>query len=143
MAVILPCMGSMASKYIVFFDGVCNLCDGAVQFFLKRDKKKKFLFGSLQGKTGQEYLRKYHLPSDKYHSFMLIEGNILYTRSTAALRMMKHLGRGWQLLYLFIYLPQPIRDGVYNLIAANRYKWFGKKDQCRLPTPDEKERFLD
>jgi predicted DCC family thiol-disulfide oxidoreductase YuxK len=133
----------MSSKYIVFFDGVCNLCNGAVQFVLKRDRKKRFLFGSLQGKTGQEYLRKYHLPADQYHTFLLIEGNVLYTRSTAVLRLLKHLGRGWQLLYVFIYVPQPIRDGVYKLIAANRYKLFGKKDQCRLPTPEERERFLD
>ena len=133
----------MKSKYIVFFDGVCNLCDRTVQFILKRDRKKRFLFGSLQGKTGQEYLHKYHLPADKFHSFMLIEGNVLYTRSTAVLRMLKHLGRGWQLLYVFIYIPQPIRDGVYTLIATNRYKLFGKKDQCSLPTPDEKERFLE
>lgn len=133
----------MASKYIVLFDGVCNLCNRSVQFVLKRDKKKQFLFGSLQGKTGQEYLRKYHLPADEFHSFMLIEGNVLYTRSTAVLRMLKYLGRGWQLLYVFIYLPQPIRDGVYNLIASNRYKLFGKKDHCRIPTLEERERFLE
>lgn len=133
----------MASKYIVLFDGVCNLCNRSVQFVLKRDKKKQFLFGSLQGKTGQEYLRKYHLPADEFHSFMLIEGNVLYTRSTAVLRMLKYLGRGWQLLYVFIYLPQSIRDGVYNLIASNRYKLFGKKDHCRIPTLEERERFLE
>lgn len=133
----------MASKYIVLFDGVCNLCNRSVQFILKRDKKKQFQFGSLQGKTGQEYLRKYHLPTDQFHSFMLIEGNVLYTRSTAVLRMLKYLGRGWQLLYVFIYIPQPIRDGVYSLIASNRYKLFGKKDQCSIPTAEERERFLD
>jgi predicted DCC family thiol-disulfide oxidoreductase YuxK len=133
----------MKSKYIVFFDGVCNLCNRAVQFMLKRDRKKRFLFGSLQGKTGQEYLHKYHLPADQFHSFMLIEGNVVYTRSTAVLRMLKHLGRGWQLLYVFIYIPQPIRDGVYTLIATNRYRLFGKKDNCRIPTAEEKERFLD
>jgi len=133
----------MSSKYIVFFDGVCNLCNKAVAFTLKRDRKKRFLFGSLQGKTGQEYLRKYHLSTDQYHSFMLIEGNVLYTRSTAVLRTLKHLGRGWQLLYVFIYVPQPIRDGLYKLIASNRYKLFGKKDTCRIPTAEEKESFLD
>lgn len=133
----------MKSKYIVFFDGVCNLCNRVVQFVLKRDRKKRFVFGSLQGKTGQEYLHKYHLPADQFHSFMLIEGNVVYTRSTAVLRMLKHLGRGWQLLYVFIYIPQPIRDGVYTLIATNRYKLFGKKDQCRIPTVEEKESFLD
>jgi len=136
-------MPDITSKYIVLFDGVCNLCNRSVQFIIRRDRKKKFLFGSLQGKTGQGYLRKYHLPTDQFHSFMLIEGNVLYTRSTAVLRMCKHLGRGWQLLYVFIYIPQPIRDGVYSLIASNRYKLFGKKDQCRVPTPQERDRFLD
>jgi predicted DCC family thiol-disulfide oxidoreductase YuxK len=141
--VILSSMASMSSKYIVLFDGVCNLCNGSVQFILKRDRNRKFLFGSLQGKTGQEYLRKYHLPTDQFHSFMLIEANVLYTRSTAVLRVLKHLGRGWQLLYLFIYLPQFLRDGLYKLIATNRYKLFGKKDTCRVPTAEEKERFLE
>ncbi|THU40751.1 thiol-disulfide oxidoreductase DCC family protein [Niastella caeni] len=136
-------MISTTSKYIVLFDGVCNLCDSSVQFVLKRDKKKKFLFGSLQGKTGQEYLRKYHLPADQFHSFMLIEGNVVYTRSTAMLRLLKHLGRGWQLLYAFIYVPQPIRDGLYKLIAANRYRLFGKKESCRVPTQEERDRFLE
>ncbi|WP_207510200.1 thiol-disulfide oxidoreductase DCC family protein [Longitalea luteola] len=136
-------MASTSSKYIVLFDGVCNLCNRTVQFILKRDKKKRFLFGSLQGKTGQEYLHKYHLPADQFHSFMLIEGNVLYTRSTAVLRLLKHLGRGWQLMYLFIYVPQSIRDGVYRLIATNRYKLFGKKEHCRVPAPGERERFLD
>lgn len=134
-------MNDTAPKYIMLFDGVCNLCNKAVNFVLKKDRKKIFLFGSLQSKTGQEYLRKYHLPANEYHSFMLIEGNVLYTRSTAVLRMLKHLGRGWQLLYVFIYVPRPIRDGVYNLIASNRYKLFGKKDSCRIPTIEEKERF--
>ena len=136
-------MTSTSPKYIVLFDGVCNLCNGAIQFLLKRDRNKQFLVGSLQGKTGQEYLAKYHLNSDQYHSFLLIEGNVLYTRSTAVLRTLKHLGRGWQLLYVFIYIPQPIRDGVYKFIAANRYKWFGKKESCRVPTASEKERFLE
>lgn len=136
-------MTGMSSKYIVLFDGVCNLCNGSVQFIMKRDRKKKFLFGSLQGKTGQEYLRKYHLPTDQFHSFMLIESNVLYTRSTAVLRMLKHLGRGWQVLYVFIFLPQVLRDGVYKLIATNRYRLFGKKDHCKVPTADEKERFLE
>ena len=141
--VILSSMASMSSKYIVLFDGVCNLCNRSVQFILKRDRNKKFLFGSLQGKTGQEYLRKYHLPTDQFHSFMLIEANVLYTRSTAVLRVLKHLGHGWQFLYVLIYLPQVLRDGLYKLIATNRYRLFGKKDVCRVPTVEERERFLE
>lgn len=136
-------MAGMNPKYIVLFDGVCNLCNGSVQFILKRDRNRKFQFGSLQGKTGQEYLRKYHLPADQFHSFMLIEANVLYTQSTAVLRVLKHLGRGWQFLYMFICLPRFLRDGLYKLIAANRYRLFGKKDVCRIPTVEERERFLE
>ena len=136
-------MNSTSGKYIVLFDGVCNLCNSTVQFVMKRDKRKQFLFGSLQGKTGQQYLRQYNLPQNAFNSFMLIEGNKLYTRSTGALRMLKHLGGRWQLLYGFIIIPRFIRDAVYRLIATNRYKWFGKRDQCRVPTPQERERFLE
>ncbi len=135
-------MAIFTSK-IILFDGVCNLCNSSVQFILKRDKKKQFRFASLQGKFGQAFLKKHHLPSDNFNSFILLEDEKLYTRSTGALRMMKHLGSGWSLLYGFIIIPKFIRDAFYNLIANNRYKWFGKKDECWLPTPELKARFLD
>ena len=132
-----------APQFIVLFDGVCNLCNYSVQWVLKRDTKKKFLFGSLQGEAGQKLLRQFNLPTDNYHSFILIEGDRVYTQSTAALRVAKHLKRGWQLLYGFIILPKFLRDGIYKWIATNRYKWFGKRDTCRIPAPGEKSRFLD
>lgn len=128
---------------VVLFDGVCNLCSSSVQFILKRDRKNQFLFGSLQGEYGQSVLRKYQLPVNEFNSFMLIEDNKLYTKSTGALRMLKHLGGGWSLLYVFIIVPKFIRDAVYNWIARNRYKWFGKKNECWLPRPEWKARFLD
>ena len=134
---------SSETNYIILFDGVCNLCNSSVQFILKRDRKKLFHFGSLQGKAGQEYLRRFNLPTDNFNSFMLVENGKLYTRSTGALRMLKHLGGGWSLLYAFIIIPRFIRDAVYNWIAKNRYKWFGKQEACWLPTPELKERFLD
>jgi predicted DCC family thiol-disulfide oxidoreductase YuxK len=130
-------------KKIVLFDGVCNLCTNSVQFILKRDKKNQFLFGSLQGNYGRDILQKYQLPADNFNSFMLLEGTELYTRSTGALRMLKYLGGVWSLLYIFIIIPKFIRDGVYNLVARNRYKWFGKQNECMVPTPDLKARFLD
>ena len=133
----------MDSRPIVFFDGVCNLCNKSVQFIIKRDKKKKFLFASLQGKHGQELLKKNDLPNDALNSFLLLEGERLYTHSTGALRVLKHLGGGWKILYGFIFLPKLLRDPIYNIIARNRYKWFGKKDQCMIPEPGLKERFLD
>jgi predicted DCC family thiol-disulfide oxidoreductase YuxK len=130
-------------KKIVLFDGVCNLCTGSVQFILKRDKKQQFLFGSLQGPYGQQVLAKHQMQGYNLNSFMLLEGEQLYMKSTAALRMLKHLGGGWKLLYGFIIVPRFIRDAVYTLIAKNRYKWFGKKETCWLPKPEWKERFLD
>lgn len=129
--------------YIVLFDGVCNLCDSAVQFVLKRDTGKRFLFGSLQGEAGQQYLQKHHLPVDQFNSFVLIEGEKAYTRSTAVLRLLKHLGKGWQLLYAFVIIPPFIRDAGYRFIARNRYRWFGKKEECRVPTVEERSRFLE
>jgi predicted DCC family thiol-disulfide oxidoreductase YuxK len=130
-------------KKIILFDGLCNLCSSSVHFILKRDKKNQFLFGSLQGKAGQDYLNKFNLPADTFNSFMLIDGEKLYTRSSGALRMLMHLGNGWQLLYAFIIVPKFIRDGIYNFIAKNRYKWFGKKEECWLPAEDMKAKFLD
>lgn len=132
-----------AQPVIILFDGVCNLCNNSVQFILTRDSQRKFLFGSLQGEAGQALLKKFNLPADHFHSFVLIEGEKVYTKSTAALRVAKHLKRGWQLLYGFIILPKFLRDGIYRWIANNRYKWFGKRDTCRVPTPQEKSRFLD
>ncbi|MFT3936035.1 MAG: thiol-disulfide oxidoreductase DCC family protein [Chitinophagaceae bacterium] len=132
-----------ANKKIVLFDGVCNLCSSSVQFILKRDKKNQFLFGSLQGETGQAYLKKYNLPADNFNSFMLVEGEKLYTQSTAALRMLKHIGSAWALFYAFIIVPKFIRDAVYKFIARNRYKWFGKKEACWIPTPALKAKFLE
>jgi len=131
------------TQKIILFDGVCNLCNGAVQFVLKRDKKNQFLFGSLQGNTGQQYLEKFDLPAASFRSFILVEDGKLYTRSTGALRVLKYLGGGWPLLYGLIIIPRFIRDGMYDWIARNRYKWFGKQESCWLPTPALKARFLD
>lgn len=136
-------MPTAPAHYIVLFDGVCNLCDHTVQFVLKHDTRKQFVFGSLQGKAGQAYLQQFHLPTDHFNSFILVEGDKLYTRSTGVLRLLKHLGKGWQLLYAFIIIPPFIRDALYRFIAKNRYTWFGRKEQCRVPTIEERARFLE
>jgi len=128
---------------IVLFDGVCNLCNRSVQFIIRKDKKKQFLFASLQGKTGQEVLKRFKLPVDNFNSFLLVEGDHVYTQSTAVLKMLKKLGGGWKLFYAFIIVPKFIRNAVYNWIARNRYKWYGKRDECMVPTPELRERFLD
>ena len=131
------------SHPVVLFDGVCNLCNRSVQFIIRKDKKKQFLFASLQGKTGQEVLKRFKLPVDNFNSFILVEGDHVYTQSTAVLKMLKKLGGGWKLFYAFIIVPKFIRNAVYNWIARNRYKWYGKRDECMVPTPELRERFLD
>jgi predicted DCC family thiol-disulfide oxidoreductase YuxK len=133
---------AIVTSYIIVFDGVCNLCNSSVQFILKRDRKNQFQFASLQGHFGQQVLRAQQLKQDQFNSFILMEGNIVYTRSTAVLRVMKHLGGAWALGYGFIIIPKFLRDGLYNLIAKNRYKWFGRKEECWVPTPELQGKFL-
>ena len=129
-------------KSVLLFDGVCNLCNSSVQFVLKRDKRKYFKFAALQSNSGQELLKQFDLPVNNFTSFVLIENDKIYLKSTAALQVAKRLGGVWSLLFIFIIIPSPIRDFVYNLVAKNRYKIFGKRESCMLPTPDVKERFL-
>ncbi|HEX9513805.1 MAG TPA: thiol-disulfide oxidoreductase DCC family protein [Puia sp.] len=128
---------------MVLFDGVCNLCNSSVQFILKRDKAARFLFASLQSPVGQAYLQKFRLPAGDLHSFILVEKDRFYTRSSAALRVLRHLGGGWKVFYALIILPVFLRDGIYNWVARHRYQWFGKRESCWLPTPELKKRFLN
>lgn len=132
----------MNNNPLILFDGVCNLCTGSVKFVLKRDKEKKFTFASLQSTTGQKLLSKFNLPNNTFNSFILYQDGKMYTRSTAALKLFQQL-KGWKWVKIFWIVPKFIRDAVYNLIARNRYKWFGKKEECWLPTPELKARFLD
>ena len=141
--VLLVILKMSSNRPVIFFDGVCNLCNRSVQFILKRDKKKQFLFAPLQGKTGTEFLNSRQLPLNDFNSFILVEGDKIYTKSTAALTVARKLGGGWKLLYGFMIVPKFIRNAVYNFIATHRYKWFGRKDECMIPTPELKERFLD
>jgi predicted DCC family thiol-disulfide oxidoreductase YuxK len=133
----------MEPSPVIYFDGVCNLCTGSVQFVLKRDKKKIFRFASLQGEGGRKMLTNYQLPAQNYKTFIVEEGGKIFTRSTAALRVFKHLGGAWSLLYAFIIIPAFIRDAVYNFVSNNRYSWFGKTDECWLPKAEWKNRFIE
>jgi predicted DCC family thiol-disulfide oxidoreductase YuxK len=128
-------------KNIVLFDGVCNLCSKSVQFIIKHDKKKLFHFASLQSDIGQLVLQKFNLPVKHFNSFILYQNGKLYQRSTAALKVCRQLS-GWKWTVVFFVVPQFIRDAVYNLVAKNRYKWFGQHSTCWIPTPELKERFL-
>jgi predicted DCC family thiol-disulfide oxidoreductase YuxK len=125
------------------FDGVCNLCNGIVQFTIKRDMKAKFKFASLQSASGQLLLKQFNLPTDDFDSFVYINGDNFYLKSTAALHVLKELGGGWKFFYAFIIVPKFIRDFFYDVIAKTRYKLFGKRNTCMLPTPDINQRFLD
>ena len=128
---------------VVVFDGVCNLCNYAVMFIIRRDVNGRYRFASLQSEAGQSLLRQYGLPSEHFDSVVLIEGNRCYTQSTAALRIARGLGGLWPMLYLLIALPRPWRNALYNWVARNRYRWFGQPDQCLMPAPELRERFLD
>ncbi|MES2328612.1 MAG: thiol-disulfide oxidoreductase DCC family protein [Bacteroidota bacterium] len=128
---------------VIFFDGVCNLCAGSVQFVIRHDPKHRFHFASLQSETGQQLLREYNLPTAEFGSFILFEKGKIYTRSSAALTVAKKLSGAWPALYAFMIVPGFIRNGVYNWVARNRYKWFGKKEECWIPTPELKELFIN
>ena len=128
---------------VIFFDGFCNLCNGAVQFTIERDVKNIFRFASLQSDYAQEKLVPFAIEPKQGESMVLLENGKVYERSTAALRVAKQLGGAWPLLYGFIIVPTFIRDGVYNFVGKNRYKWFGKKESCWVPTPELKSKFLD
>lgn len=127
---------------ILLFDGVCNLCNGAVQFVIKYGSKDTLRFTALQSETGQQILEHFNLPKEEIFSVILVENENVYVRSSAALRMYKNMGGIMSLMYFFIIVPRPIRDAVYNFIAKNRYKWFGEKESCMIPTPELKARFL-
>ncbi|WP_339785512.1 thiol-disulfide oxidoreductase DCC family protein [Paenibacillus sp. FSL R7-0313] len=127
---------------IVLVDGVCHFCQGLTKWIIKRDPEGKYHFASLQSDVAKELLEKGNLSTDSMDTFVLIEYGKYYTRSTAALRLAKSLKFPYPLLYVFIIVPKFIRNAVYNWVARNRYRWFGKDEACMLPTPEIKDRFL-
>jgi len=132
-----------AQHGIVLFDGVCNLCNGFVNFVIDRDPAGYFKFGALQSEAARPYLERFGLRPDYMDSIVLIENGRLYRDSTAALRILRRLQGLWPLLYGLIVVPRPLRDAVYRWIARHRYRWFGRREQCRVPTPDLLARFLE
>lgn len=130
------------NKKIILFDGVCNLCNSLVTFIIKRDKKDLFRYAAIQSDIGMEHIQKHSIDISKADSVILIEGNSYFIKSTAALKIARHLSGGYPLLYGFMILPKPIRDWMYDIIANNRYTWFGKRNQCMVPTPELKAKFL-
>jgi len=128
---------------IVLFDGVCNLCNGTVNFIIDHDPAGYFRFAPLQSTVAETYLTDADGRDRNLGTIVLVEEGETYVRSTAALRIARRLSGPWSLLSLALVVPRPLRDAVYNVIAANRYDWFGQRDQCRMPTPGLRDRFLD
>lgn len=129
-------------KSLVLFDGVCNLCNSSVQFIIKRDPKAHFIFASLQDFEFSAIAKQLNIGEISLESIVLLENNHLYKRSTAALRIARKLSGLWPMLYVFIIIPPFIRDIIYNWIAHNRYRWFGRRDQCMIPDKSLQARFL-
>ncbi len=127
---------------IILFDGVCNLCNGAVNFIIDRDPEARFRLAALQSDVGQSILREHQLSTADFDTIVLVEGDTIFSKSTAALRISKRLSGGWPLFYMLIIIPRWFRDWVYNWVSRNRYKWFGKQEACRIPTPELRSRFL-
>jgi predicted DCC family thiol-disulfide oxidoreductase YuxK len=128
---------------MVLFDGVCNFCDASVQFIIRHEKKPEIRFASLQSPTGQALLKKYDLLDKGIDSVVYIHKGKAYTKSSGALRLCRKLNALYPLLFAFIIVPPFIRNAVYDYIARNRYKWYGKKDSCMIPSPETRKRFVD
>src|SRR5690625_5028816 len=126
---------------IVLFDGECNFCDKSVQFIIKRDPNGIYKFASLQSEIGQNLIKQHNIPAN-LDSFILVTDEKWYTESSAALHVCKNLTGLWKAFYPLLITPRPVRDFFYHIIANNRYKWFGKKDHCILPSPEIRKRFL-
>jgi predicted DCC family thiol-disulfide oxidoreductase YuxK len=136
-------MGTTAPlKPVILFDGVCNLCNGSVLFIIKRDRSARFSFAALQSSFGQSQLAKFGLPAGELNTILLIKDGKVFNRSNAALEIAKGLDGLWPAFYIFKIVPSFIRNVVYDLIAKNRYRWFGRQEACMIPTPELKARFI-
>jgi predicted DCC family thiol-disulfide oxidoreductase YuxK len=129
-------------QFIILFDGVCNLCNGFVQFVIKRDTQAQFKFAALQSDTAKALLIAHKIQIKDLKTVVFIENQKVYTQSDAALQIAKYLGSAWPLARILFVVPKFIRNGIYRFIAKNRYRWFGKTEQCMVPNANLKSRFL-
>ncbi|PSL43337.1 putative DCC family thiol-disulfide oxidoreductase YuxK [Chitinophaga niastensis] len=127
---------------IILFDGVCNFCNSSINFVIRHDKRGLFRFAPLQSATADQLSVQYHFSVTTMESFILVQHGQVYTKSTAALRVVRWLPFPWKLGYVFIIIPPFIRNSIYSWIARNRYRWFGKKAACMIPTAEIRSRFL-
>ncbi len=128
---------------LVLFDGVCHLCNGFVQFVIARDPAGRFQFGALQTPSARRVLDLHDTPDPLPDTLVLVDQGRVFTRSTAVLRIARHLTFPWPLAYAFLAVPRPLRDWIYAIVARHRYQWFGKREHCMVPTPDVRARFID
>ena len=127
---------------LVLFDGVCNLCSAFVQFVIRHDRTAKFRFAAIQSEIGREIFRSHGLDAADLQTFVLISGGRVLVRSDAAIEVASRFGDAWRFVTIFRFVPRMVRDGLYSLVARNRYRWFGRKEVCMIPTPEIKERFV-
>ena len=131
------------SHHLILFDGVCNLCSGFVQFVIARDRGTHFQFGALQSESARRVLDQYDAPDPLPDAIVLVEDGKVYTGSTAALRIARRLTFPWPLAIVLFAVPRPLRDWFYAVVARHRYRWFGRRDHCMVPTPALRSRFID
>lgn len=129
-------------EHVIVFDGICNFCNAFVNFVMERDPQGVFKFGTLQSPPAQQILTQLHLSNRDFETFLLLENGNVFTKSTAALKILRCLPGVWPWLYAFIIIPRPLRDMVYSVIARHRYQWMGRSETCRVPSPKERSRFI-
>jgi predicted DCC family thiol-disulfide oxidoreductase YuxK len=130
------------ARPVLLFDGICNLCNGMVAFVIARDPGARFRFGALQSDAARTLLSRVSAPQPLPDSIVLLEDGRIYTKSTAAIRIARGLRFPWPLVGVFLVVPRPVRDWVYDAVARNRYRWFGRRDVCMMPTADLQRRFI-
>lgn len=128
---------------VILFDGVCNLCNGSVNWVIDHDKKELFKFAALQSDFGKQTISKAGLTQNYLNTIVLVDGSAIYTKADAVLEILKQIGGIYSLAVIFYVVPAFLRNYLYDIVAANRYKWFGKSDSCRVPTAELKARFLE
>ncbi|MHA6531180.1 thiol-disulfide oxidoreductase DCC family protein [Paenibacillus sp. BAC0078] len=133
---------AIEGKSVVLIDGVCHLCQGLVRFIIPRDPKGRFLFAPLQSEISRELMIDNGLTPDGLSTVVLLENGVCYTESAAVLRIARRLRFPWPVAYVFMIVPRPLRDAMYRFVARNRYRWFGRDEQCLVPTPEIRRRFL-
>jgi len=135
-------VNNFKGKSIILFDGICNLCNSSVNFIIRNDKKEHFLFASLQSDAAKDILLQYQVKKIKFDSILLIENGEIFEKSRAALRISRNLDGAYRFIYFLKIIPRFITDSIYHIVARNRYKWFGKKEFCMMPSSQVKNRFL-